>query len=216
MRSAGNFNPEWGYLAPAPSFMRTARMVVVATAVGATAGAGVVLSLVDHPPVENTRPLVAARAIVVTAVQAATPPTVPLASASASSGVNAVRTPQHASVAAVPTPSPVQPSTAAAVSSSPQDPQASAPDSQSVGATSAPTVPQSSPSVTASTEVPAAGEAAPADVPNDIAVAPEPTPPKKSGHRSSYAYEKPKPFPIETVLRRLFTAHSGTSYYPTR
>src|ERR1700722_10610390 len=45
MRSGGNFNPEWGYLAPAPSFMRTARIVVVATAIGATAGAGVVLTL---------------------------------------------------------------------------------------------------------------------------------------------------------------------------
>ena len=49
MRSAGNFSPEWGYLAPAPSFMRTARIVVVATAIGAIAGAGVVLSLVDRP-----------------------------------------------------------------------------------------------------------------------------------------------------------------------
>src|ERR1700733_11240408 len=45
MRSGGNFNPEWGYLAPAPSFMRTARIVAVATAIGATAGAGVVLTL---------------------------------------------------------------------------------------------------------------------------------------------------------------------------
>lgn len=45
MRSGGNFHPEWGYLAPAPSFMRTARIVAVATAIGATAGAAVVLSL---------------------------------------------------------------------------------------------------------------------------------------------------------------------------
>src|ERR1700722_9825122 len=45
MRAGGNFNPEWGYLAPAPSFMRTARIVAVATAIGATAGAAVVLSL---------------------------------------------------------------------------------------------------------------------------------------------------------------------------
>ncbi len=48
MRSTGNFSPEWGYLAPAPSILRTMRVVLVATAVGATAGAGVVLSLVDH------------------------------------------------------------------------------------------------------------------------------------------------------------------------
>ena len=48
MRFAGNFHPEWGYLAPAPNFMRTARVVVVATAIGATAGAAVVLSLAER------------------------------------------------------------------------------------------------------------------------------------------------------------------------
>ena len=45
MPFGGNFHPEWGALAPAPGFMRTARIVAVATAIGATAGAGVVLSL---------------------------------------------------------------------------------------------------------------------------------------------------------------------------
>src|SRR5580704_8361976 len=45
MPFGGNFHPEWGALAPAPSFMRTARIVAVATAIGATAGAAVVLSL---------------------------------------------------------------------------------------------------------------------------------------------------------------------------
>jgi hypothetical protein len=45
MAFGGNFHPEWGALAPATSFMRTARIVAVATAIGATAGAGVVLSL---------------------------------------------------------------------------------------------------------------------------------------------------------------------------
>jgi hypothetical protein len=48
MRFGGNFNPEWGYLASTPSFMRTARIVAVATAIGATAGAAVVLSLADR------------------------------------------------------------------------------------------------------------------------------------------------------------------------
>ncbi len=48
MRSAGNFHPEWGYLAPAPSFMRTVRIVLVATAIGAVAGAAVVVSLVQR------------------------------------------------------------------------------------------------------------------------------------------------------------------------
>jgi hypothetical protein len=49
MRSAGNFHPEWGYLAPAPSFMRTIRIALVATAIGAVAGAAVVVSLVERP-----------------------------------------------------------------------------------------------------------------------------------------------------------------------
>jgi hypothetical protein len=49
MRSSGSFHPEWGYLAPAPNVMRTARVVAVATAIGATAGAAVVLSLVVGP-----------------------------------------------------------------------------------------------------------------------------------------------------------------------
>jgi hypothetical protein len=50
MRHAGH--PEWGYLAPAPSFIRTARVVLVATAIGIIAGAGIVLSLVPHPLTE--------------------------------------------------------------------------------------------------------------------------------------------------------------------
>ena len=52
MRPAANFNPEWGYLAPAPNFMRTLRIVVVAAAVGATGGAAVVFSLIDRPAAE--------------------------------------------------------------------------------------------------------------------------------------------------------------------
>src|ERR1700675_1668783 len=89
MRSAGNFNPEWGYLAPAPSFMRTARVVLVATAIGATAGAGVVLSLVDHPAADGEKMSVAAHAIV-TAVQAAPGParTMTAAPVAAAAAVN--------------------------------------------------------------------------------------------------------------------------------
>ncbi len=54
MRFADSFNPEWGYLAPAPSFMRTARVALVAGAIGATAGAGVVFSLIDRPAAQET------------------------------------------------------------------------------------------------------------------------------------------------------------------
>jgi hypothetical protein len=60
MRHAGNFHPEWGYLAPDPSFARTARIAVVAAAIGATAGSAVVFSLVDRPGIEET---VAARTL---------------------------------------------------------------------------------------------------------------------------------------------------------
>ena len=61
MRRAASFNPEWGYLAPAPSFVRSARLVIVAAVIGATAGAAVVFSLADRPAAE---PSVAARTLV--------------------------------------------------------------------------------------------------------------------------------------------------------
>lgn len=48
MRNVVAFHPEWGCLAPAPSFLRTVRTVLVATAVGATAGGGVVFAFVNH------------------------------------------------------------------------------------------------------------------------------------------------------------------------
>ena len=54
MRLAGNSSLEWGYLAPASSFVRAARAVVVATAIGAFAGAAVIFSLVDGPRGEET------------------------------------------------------------------------------------------------------------------------------------------------------------------
>lgn len=59
----GIFHPEWGYPAPAPSFIHTARLVLVATAVGATAGAGVILSLVERPAAEVSEPSNAARTL---------------------------------------------------------------------------------------------------------------------------------------------------------
>jgi hypothetical protein len=48
MTHAKNAHPEWGYLAPAPSLMRATRIALIATAVGATVGCVVVLSLVDR------------------------------------------------------------------------------------------------------------------------------------------------------------------------
>jgi len=50
MRQARHLHPEWGFLAPPPSFSRTLRIFVIATIVGATAGSGVILSLADRVP----------------------------------------------------------------------------------------------------------------------------------------------------------------------
>ena len=61
MRSDRNFNPEWGYVGPAPGFMRSARLIMVAAIVGATAGAAIVFSLLDRPVPEES---VAARTLV--------------------------------------------------------------------------------------------------------------------------------------------------------
>jgi len=75
MRSAGNFHPEWGYLAPTPSFARTLRIALVATAVGATAGAGVVVSLLPHRAAGgSTDGSIAAHALVTSAPAAVAPP----------------------------------------------------------------------------------------------------------------------------------------------
>jgi len=62
MRYGENFNPEWGYVSPAPGFARTVRIAVVAAAVGAIAGGGVVFSLVERPEPEEAS--IAARTLV--------------------------------------------------------------------------------------------------------------------------------------------------------
>src|SRR5262245_6258566 len=60
MRSTRNFHPEWGYLAPSPIFIRTARIVLIAMALGGIVGASVVLSMVERPASETS---VAARTL---------------------------------------------------------------------------------------------------------------------------------------------------------
>jgi hypothetical protein len=61
MLHVGNFNPEWGCLAPAPGLVRSVRLVVVAAAVGATASAAVVFALARQPAAEES---IAARTLV--------------------------------------------------------------------------------------------------------------------------------------------------------
>ena len=68
MHRAKNFQPEWGYVAGANSFKRSIQIVFVATAIGATAGGGVVLSLVDFPTGQAS---VAAHTTAASAAQAA-------------------------------------------------------------------------------------------------------------------------------------------------
>lgn len=209
MRSAGNFSPEWGYLAPAPSFMRTARIVMVATAIGATAGAGVVLSLVDHPSAEGeTTSLIGAQAIV-TAVHAATPASVPLANAA----------PVTAAIAPVAVPAqvaaPVRPQSPAQATPQVQAPvQAVAAPANADSANTA-SVPNPAPGIASLSEGAPAADAVPADAADSTAIAP---PPKKAKHQGpGYASNGApgKPAGLGTVLRRLFnTQHSGTSYYP--
>ena len=52
MRHARNFNPEWGYVAPAPSVMRTDCLIVVAAIILAAAGTATVFSLLHRPVME--------------------------------------------------------------------------------------------------------------------------------------------------------------------
>jgi hypothetical protein len=71
MRHTGSFNPEWGYLAPAPSLLRRVRLVVMASAIAATASAAITVALVHQPTAEAS---VAARTLVPLAETPSAPP----------------------------------------------------------------------------------------------------------------------------------------------
>jgi hypothetical protein len=79
MRVSTNFHPEWGYLAPTQGFMRTARVALVATTIGAIVGVGVGFSWISH---QGTETSVAARTMVrtVEAASSRTQSPLPLAS----------------------------------------------------------------------------------------------------------------------------------------
>jgi hypothetical protein len=202
MRSAGNFSSEWGYLAPAPSFMRMARVVVAATAIGAAAGAAVVLSLIERPAIDGEKSLVAAHAAV-TSVQAAT-------AAPATPAITSVpaNLPPAAQVR-VPAPPQAAPSAALA------PPAADSPALNASTAAPATAVPPTtSPGMTALSEAPPAADAAPSDLPDGTTLAPDMNaPPKKSLKHGGAVNAKNQPIPGQP-LRRMFTAHTGTSYFP--
>jgi hypothetical protein len=200
MRSAGNFSPEWGYLAPAPSFMRTARIVLVATAVGATAGAGVVLSLMDHPAADGGRTSSVAAHAIVTSVEAATAAAAPVASAPVTASARVPANALPASQAKLPVP----PKPA-------QAPAASGPGA-SLGASETTSAPQSpAPGIAALSDP--ASAATPTDLPDGTTLElPAPAPKKTAMHHSANSSGAG----LGTTLRQLFSAHAGTSYYPGR
>ena len=229
MRSAGNFSPEWGYLAPAPSFLRTARVVIVATAVGATAGAAVVLSLVERPVVEADR--TPAHAIV-TSVQAspiAAPPQ-PTATAITSSVALPLPAPAPRIVErAAPVQMPVQPEPAIAVPVTPPGPPIA---TQSASVTTEPPAavgpgetmmsraaevvgpqPDASAGTAPLAEPPI--EASRSEVMESSIIATEPA--KKTKHASVQPISagpksKPKPAPtLGSVLKNLFGTHTAAS-----
>ncbi len=106
MRHAGKFNPEWGYLAPAPNFLRTARVFLVAAAIGSTASAGVVFSMMDQPAAERS---IAARTLVQFVDPTATAPSTLVAAQLQTQSEHALLEAQHVSA-----PSAMRPQGAAA------------------------------------------------------------------------------------------------------
>lgn len=148
MRSAGNFHPDWGYLAPAPSFMRTVRIALVATAIGAVAGAVVVVSLVERPG-SNEDTAIAAHALLTRAPVIKTP---------------AVASRPIAPAVPKTTPTHLQPSVASAAPSAP--PAVTAP----AGAAAAPLAPNATANARPS-KADSINPPLPLPAPNDAAVA---------------------------------------------
>jgi hypothetical protein len=236
MRFAGNFHPEWGYLAPAPNFMRTARIVVVATAIGATAGAAVVLSLAERSApgavADAGKTLVVVHSLVQPA-EAAAPATAPVAAAVPAPVIAPVATAAPVAPAApakvqasvqpnVPANAQVtrQPSAPAVTASAqPIAPPPAASDSHTVSTSAAPA------SVAALSESPPVIDASPSAATKDVVVSPVPFEPQKDAIKKPVATGQqpqrgpqpafaaaPKKKPIEQhglgpVLRRLFSAN---------
>lgn len=219
MRSASNFHPEWGYLAPAPSFMRTARIVLVATAIGATAGAAVVLSLVDRPAAENGKAFVAARAIV-TSVEAAPATSAPISGAAVAAPV----VPANVVTAVPKAAPPVQAIPPAAPQTASEPPPVTAAQPAAAALPQPPAQP--APGVASLADVPAAAETGQPDGHEEAILPPENVPPenvppdKKPKHHVANSYAPAAAPPgLGTVLRRLFNAptsapNTSRSYYP--
>jgi len=240
MRSTGNFSPEWGYLAPTPSILRTVRVVLVATAIGATAGAGVVLSLVDHSVGDGDKVAVAARAIVVTSVQAAPIQAPAMSEAKIAPKVAPPAVAAVAPVAQTPVQKPVQAAalgqtppqaraapqiqTAPQVQAATPDNAAPAQDAATASATSASitndagaaAVPQQ-PAVAALSDPTVAAPVASTDAAGDQSiVGPQQTAQQKKAKHHNSSFSRDFPPVIGPALRHLFSARASTSYYPNR
>jgi hypothetical protein len=236
MRFAGNFHPEWGYLAPAPNFMRTARVVVVATAIGATAGAAVVLSLAERSApgavADAGKTLVVVHSLVQPA-EAAAPAAAPVAAA----------TPVIAPIVTAAPAAPVAPAAPAKVQASVQPsapanaPVTRQPSAPPVTASAQPIAPPPAPSdsrtvstsaapasVAALSESPPVTEASPPPASNAAVDSPVPLAPQKDAIKKPAATaQQPQHGPqpafaaapkkrleehgLGPVLRRLFSAN---------
>ncbi len=238
MRSAGNFNPEWGYLAPVPSFTRTLRVVLVATAIGATAGAAVVISLIDRSADVGDKTAATTAHAIVTSVQAApVAATSPAAVATAAASVKltapepapvspqAVASPMAQPIEAPAAPQDAAPPMAAAATQSatiapPQaSPNLAVPESSASDARAAPPKPASG-IAALSYASPSADDERAADVPDQGLLRPEPAD-KRARHHVAGDYvassKNKQPPNLGAFLRRIFNPRpNGTSFYPNR
>ena len=223
MRFAGNFHPEWGYLAPAPNFMRTARIVVVATAIGATAGAAVVLSLGERSApgavADAGKTLVVVHSLVQPAEAAAPAASAPVAAAMPTAVLAPVATAAPVAPAAPAAPVKMQANVQSNAPANAQVPAPAPSDSRTVSTSAAPA------SVAALSESPPVTEAAPPAASNDVVVSPAPlAPPQKDAIKKPAATgqqpqrgplpavaavpkKKPEERGLGPVLRRLFSAN---------
>ncbi len=233
MPLSGNFHPEWGCLAPAPNFMRTARVVAVATAIGATSGAAVVLSLVERPaaspatdagetlvvvhslvqPADERAPTAPSPAVAATAapvakpVSVAKPTTVAVPRTVAAPRI--VATPA-AAPAATPSQMPISAQASAQSSGRHMPPPATqaAPVASDASTTATPQAPAS---VAAIAEVPPAGEAALAPVSDQPIIATEQPEPRKSFARKRHTadYDTPRGEQTPSARKRAISKKQG-------
>ena len=227
MRLAGNSQPEWGYMVPAPSFARTARIVVVAIAIGATAGAAVVLSLVgrsaDAEADAGKAPVVVRTALLPAAPAGAAAETSERVAGTTAPTPSPVMTPAAATASAPPA-QPVQvhaPDSVAATPSIATDPPASAVKAEAPAAVATPPEVKSGTDGRASVAAldPSTNAATPAQTAEDAAATDAEAAQKKTAKKRHVAgpYDGRRHFrnfhPFGPLLRHLFSARNGPSSY---